>query len=1153
MKLPCLDKKGLNIFSITADQRNKLGNELFLNTHFPIKYHRFKNQTLSDIWNEDKLFSELSYDTENNIRNKVFILYGAAGSGKSETMKWLEIKINTSQKSRVICRISRTELDPLLILQKVNSFGDLEVNRSLVLNRTKIEGKPVTLANNLIWNSLSNLLDMDENIIPISYKLRPIVERNIKESFEKFKNTNELIDNRVEIFSIEDLEKAISESDIFVELDYEKLRYYLVKQFEKEILGEYDFIESLKKIGKYLENKTGSRPLLLIDDLVQSMNIYSNELLNYFITFGECYWDVVIGLTPSSFEDSKRGRKLLTRIDNLDTFDDRVIKLWLSDYAGDKSYFLDEETIVEYAKKYIVEYKKINDKSCDTNCPSYRNCIYLQWGNVDDVIFSPFNKHLISRIFNSLPIGKGKARQFIEMAGKYVESLQNNETIEFFRKNIIREKFVDIEDENIRIFVESLMPLDLFAEKIEVSSQLLTLGGFQGCNDLMASVLDFNRKDICKKKINMNNQLEENLPKLKVIRDWLEDKVIINKELLKPFRNSCAQLIKEFNDPLELKRISTSKKWSTIKRNKRLEGCYLPIKIEDIDKHKGIEIKKNIGFQALKIAALTDIEENQENLNNILENFEVSKLIFAADDWKAKWERSFLQIFHVSLQELAFLLYVFRLHTNGTNKLPIIIRDNYNIESLASLPGNWNDKVKSLSKKELFFIDNLFLDWFQIRSNFFDSYIIQSYIDKYPDIFSVIQQLSLIKPEKVSKDYRHKNHYVKDILISIIGFINSYKEALENKKFIAFCDSNMEIIKYLKCLTKRDIKIIYNEIDCLIDQFLQSDFRTRTPDIPYIDQANFQTLDDDFYPKCLKKITKDMQNPIFIWHKEIHDFWEQVYQEVQRKYLRLKREIPKKLLGETLEVDKVGESINTMAFNNLNVKGSFKELNIVSNKINETFELIDQINQKIYYDNMFKYLESLQLEGYLSFFNSFSKLLSDKNQDKLNFSYYKNILEDYLASQNHIYYDLIIKNNDLAKKVYILSDLNCFEKLSQDIGRIIENKINIYKLLVESKVINVYWDNKYDDLLMKLSKDNFISDINEHEMTSNEIKNLINICQEKLLNTSNSISYNLRLLLIEMADNSFALEDINEANLKSLQEIIILLPDLFKKFQLELN
>ncbi len=79
-------------------------------------------------------------------------------------------------------------------------------------------------------------------------------------------------------------------------------------------------------------------PILLIDDLVQSLSLYATDLLDYFLTLESGDWDVVVGLTPAAFEDSKRGRLLLQRISHLDTIYDRVEKLWLSDEAGQDSY-----------------------------------------------------------------------------------------------------------------------------------------------------------------------------------------------------------------------------------------------------------------------------------------------------------------------------------------------------------------------------------------------------------------------------------------------------------------------------------------------------------------------------------------------------------------------------------------------------------------------------------------------------------------------------------------------------------------------------------------------------------------------------------------------------------------------------------------------
>jgi len=58
----------------------------------------------------------------------------------------------------------------------------------------------------------------------------------------------------------------------------------MARELECAVLGGYNFVETLKLISQEMIAARGVRPLLLIDDLVQSMNIYSTDLLDFFIT-----------------------------------------------------------------------------------------------------------------------------------------------------------------------------------------------------------------------------------------------------------------------------------------------------------------------------------------------------------------------------------------------------------------------------------------------------------------------------------------------------------------------------------------------------------------------------------------------------------------------------------------------------------------------------------------------------------------------------------------------------------------------------------------------------------------------------------------------------------------------------------------------------
>ena len=186
---------------------------------------------------------------------------------------------------------------------------------------------------------------------------------------------------------------------------------HILKTFRDQLLEGLDLPYTLKQIAQHIQYEQRMRPILFIDDLVQSINLFATDLLDYFITLEEGCWDVVVGITPNSLEATLRGKELLDRIAFLDTIDDRVEKLWLSDEYGLSSSFLNETNCTEYARLYLNEYKRQNQQPCNVHCPAFHRCHHLEPDQPDDLL-APFNKEVLIRLFRSLPPGKGKVRYF---------------------------------------------------------------------------------------------------------------------------------------------------------------------------------------------------------------------------------------------------------------------------------------------------------------------------------------------------------------------------------------------------------------------------------------------------------------------------------------------------------------------------------------------------------------------------------------------------------------------------------------------------------------------------------------------------------------------------------------------------------------------
>src|SRR5579883_3218112 len=89
LPLPCMALHGTKIFASTADQRFLAAESTaFLRTHFPMQLQMHRADIVSTV-TEQELLTLLLDHGSTVIGNRVIILYGAAGSGKSELLRWL--------------------------------------------------------------------------------------------------------------------------------------------------------------------------------------------------------------------------------------------------------------------------------------------------------------------------------------------------------------------------------------------------------------------------------------------------------------------------------------------------------------------------------------------------------------------------------------------------------------------------------------------------------------------------------------------------------------------------------------------------------------------------------------------------------------------------------------------------------------------------------------------------------------------------------------------------------------------------------------------------------------------------------------------------------------------------------------------------------
>lgn len=783
--IPCLKEENLALFSATADQRYLLGRDSFFRTHTSAILKKYLGENRTETWQEKDLLNYLKApgsQKQNVAGNRTIVLYGAAGTGKSEIIRWLFSHLGESKLNPYALRISRTELDPVQILHKILSqFGKKGLDFSVIQNWEDLKGKPVSLANHLIWSTLGKLFTSDEEIIPLSYKLRPLLENNLRKVFSFMEDPNERENLIPELLSREDLEELTREYSLPLDLDSEKIRYLIGKELESSVLGGLSFIKTLKRVSQELYQREGIRPLLLVDDLVQSMNVYATDLLDYFITMEEGNWDVVLGLTPASFETSLRGKELLNRINHLDTFGDRILKLWISDEQGHDSCLINLENCQGFAANYLQEFKRKAGYLCGKKCQFADKCMLFQ-GNPKELILFPFNQFLLRRIFRSLPAGKGKPRTFVVILGEMLKHMARGDWDKALSMHFEKELAAEHADPLLRLVAESYAPETGTAPgRVKFSGVGINwLLGRDICQEpqliVKTTPLAFRGRPLAKEDPGRGDKDAVIDPGKAAIRDWLNEQPV-NKELLKGLRLGISHLLREVVNPCYLNWPGSSRQSSLLKYEKTLESCKIPLSLQNVDSFPGIEVSTRLQHCAYQFhyLHLRRGQAKQEALLEVLNSREVPPLILSSADYRQGLRnRLEKQLGNLKIDELAYIIFMVIIELGQEiEDIPLTIeamskgRREYPREGRGLQVGVPGDLVE---KATIFF-----KDCFQLRENIYDGYRLRQYQKKYKraDLLMVCQD---IKAQEINEEYRVNELSLSHFVTSIQGVITELEE-----------------------------------------------------------------------------------------------------------------------------------------------------------------------------------------------------------------------------------------------------------------------------------------------------------------------------------------------------------------------------------------
>jgi hypothetical protein len=694
-----------------------------------------KNNTGITI-NEHELLEQLLHRSANTPGNQIWAIYGAPGSGKSELMRWLEIQIRAKDTKRTagMIRITRNELDIFSILKRFENLLPTSFFQDTWQRRwEQARQKPRTLSKLLLLHALESSCDSDKIINDLFYRLVNVIYPHIEHLVTP--TTREISTQDMEIISIEAWNAILQETAIPITLDYEQFRHRLMAAFTQHLLSGLSLSETLKTLSYTLQQDQGIRPILLIDDLVQSLNLFATDILDYFLDLEKGTWDVIIGLTPAAFEDSQRGRHLLERLTYLDTIDDRIEKLWLSDEEGTTSFVLTEENCYDFAELYLAEYYKLSGKTLKA-------------------IHVPLNKEVLIRIFRGLPQGKGKIRYFLRHLRLILEANLQTRSVLPVIEQIAKTEFIAYHEERaLASFCELYGPLltDKTQTEITLTRDQLHLIGNRKSNITFPIEPIIQVTEIDNKQYSLLIEDEEKA----ALRDWMLGRGA-NRQLFHTVRQGIARLLRTVGITSTIHAAYIAAPSGLLQWHHTYLDVHPPICFEGVDQEDGILISPTLEFLTFDLYryAHSSGHEAKELETKLLNQAAIQYIILQAEDFHHKKVRELENQLGTSLDYCALSLCIWSLLIQLQpapliNLLPPSLQANITQRTVPYLLYQEEKQLSQYIKDWQHFFD----DFFQLRERFYDIPHLME-LCQNASMKDILNSIVHIDPTKIHNDHR---------------------------------------------------------------------------------------------------------------------------------------------------------------------------------------------------------------------------------------------------------------------------------------------------------------------------------------------------------------------------------------------------------------
>ncbi|MDT3433262.1 hypothetical protein [Haloarcula sp. 1CSR25-25] len=385
---------------LTPESHQK-SREEFAKTHIDIDKIRadylFPHPTNDEFVTQEE-FRDAILKSNVNDDNRIFILRGETGSGKSQLCQWLEYQIGRGESSgtdetHIALHVSRSQTRIEDIVEILTDPVDLDIQVGNVedLSPKKVADAMVTNLDAYAPAAFQELTEREVKELIADRTgddLRSILTRNLKEYQRAVASEDEdeipdlLDEDDYRTLALSAFGKARGRDTIFP-----MLRGFLHDELSGK-LNVGNFQEKLERISdEYVER--GLRPVLICEDLT-TFSVLKEQLLDHIFQLDSGHYDVVLGWT-TGWEKDDLDTALGTSENTYTYMKDRAEGyLSTTDETG-QAYFLTEDATVELARKYVSVIREESAATLDIDIPE---------SEFDDLY--PFNAEFIRRSYEHL-------------------------------------------------------------------------------------------------------------------------------------------------------------------------------------------------------------------------------------------------------------------------------------------------------------------------------------------------------------------------------------------------------------------------------------------------------------------------------------------------------------------------------------------------------------------------------------------------------------------------------------------------------------------------------------------------------------------------------------------------------------------------------